>query len=121
MALASVGRDARGDVAVGLGRGNVLALEVGQEALVSLVELAGAAESVDLAGAAEVGRAGGVGAGVGGGEEGPVDGVLGDDVDVLEDVTLGENVATLADLEGVAAVVVPVVVDLGCVSGETRL
>ena len=112
MALTSAGRDARGNVAVGRGRSNVLALEVSQEALVGLVEGAGAAEAVELAGAAEVGRADFVGVGVGGGEQGTVDGGLGDNVDVLEDVALGENVATLADLEGVAGVVVPVVVNL---------
>lgn len=40
------------------------------------------------------------------------DGGLDDGLDVLEDVAFGEDVAAGADFEGVAGVVVPVVVDL---------
>lgn len=42
----------------------------------------------------------------------PADGGLDDGVDVLEDVSFREDVAARADFEGVAGVVVPVVVDL---------
>lgn len=77
-----------------------------------MVEGTRAAESVELAGSAEIGRADGVGVGVGGSEESAADGGLHHDVDVLEDVALRENVTARADLEGVPGVVVPVVVDL---------
>lgn len=110
--LTSVASDARGNLRVRISRGNVLALELGQEASVSLVEGTRVTEAVDLAVTAEVRRALSVGVGVGRSKELAVNGVLDGGGDVLEDVTLSEDVAALTDLEGVAGVVVPVVVDL---------
>lgn len=91
---------------------DVLARELGEEAGIRLAEGTGASESVDLADTAKVVAAGFVGAGGGRGEQRSADGRLDDGVDVLEDVALGEDVAARANLEGVAGVVVPVVVDL---------
>lgn len=112
MALSSVGGNARSNLAVSSRRSNVLALELGQEASVCLAEGTGVAESVHLAGTAEVGRAGLVGASAGRSEDLTLDGALSHGRDVLEDVALGEDVGAGANLEGVAGVVVPVVVDL---------
>jgi hypothetical protein len=112
LTLARVGGNAGNNGVVGSSRGNVLALEVREEVRISLAEGAGASEAVDLAGAAQVRGANLVGGGVGGGEELAGDGGLGDGLDVLEDVSFGDDVGAGADLEGVAGVVVPVVVDL---------
>ena len=99
-------------VGVGARGGDVLAAEAGEDARVGAVEGARAAEAVDLAGVAERARAGGVGAGVGAGEELAGGGVgVERGLDVLEDVALGDGLAARVDLEGVAGVVVPVVVD----------
>lgn len=101
------------DVAVGVGggisAGDVLAAKVLEEAGVGAREGARGAEGVGLAVAAEGAAAGA--AAVGDGEQlasnGGVDGVG----DVLEYVALGQDVAALVDLEGVARVGVEVVVD----------
>ena len=90
----------------------MLARELGEEARVRLAESARATESVELADTAEIVAAGLVGGGGGRGEQLSADGGLDDGVDVLEDVAFGEDVAAGADFEGVAGVVVPVVVDL---------
>lgn len=116
IALASIGLDIGHNLTVRGGRGNVLTLELGQESLIGLVEGTRAAEAVDLTGTAKVAAADGVGVCVRGGEKLSINGVFNDSVDVLEDVTLSQNVATSADLEGMTAVVLPVVVDLFRVS-----
>lgn len=64
-----------------------------------------------MADTAEGGGARGSRVGRGNGEELAIDRGLNGGTNVLEDVALGQNVATGADLESVAAVVVPVVVD----------
>jgi hypothetical protein len=95
------------------GRSNVLALEVGNEASrAHAVESTRAAESVDLASTAQSGRASGVGRGAGSSEDLSARGAGVDGRgDVLESVALGDDGGAGADLEGVAAVGVPVVVD----------
>lgn len=112
LTLTSVRSNAGHHGGVSSSRSDVLARELGEEAGVRLAEGTGASESVDLADTAEVVAAGGVGGGGGRGEQLAIDGGLDDGVDVLENVALGEDVATRADLEGVTGVVVPVVVDL---------
>lgn len=85
----------------GGGGGDVLALEVGQEAGVGAGVGAGAAVGVEHAVAAEDGLAGGVAVGVGGGEHLAALGRGVDDIDdVLEGVTLEEDVGTSGGLEG---------------------
>lgn len=84
-------------------------------------ESARRSESVDLADTAEVGAAHLVLSSGWGSEEGAVNGGLDNGVDVLEDVALSEDVATGADLEGVAGVVVPVVVDLSEIREEVGM
>jgi len=58
----------------------------------------------------KVSRAFSVSSGRWSGEDFAVDGGFGYDSDVLEDVSFGEDVSAFTDLEGVAGVVVPVVV-----------
>lgn len=112
LAHTSVGVDVRNDSAGSRGRGNVLASKVGEEVGIAGAEGAGATESVDDTGAAERCGARAAGRGAGDGEE--LTGLAGFDGedDVLEDVALCEDVGTGSDLEGVARVLVPVVVDL---------
>jgi hypothetical protein len=112
LTLARVRVDTGDNGVVGGSGGNVLALEFREEVRIGLAEGTGAYEAVNLARAAQGRRADLVGAGVGGGEKLARDGGLGDDLDVLEDVSFGDDVGTGADLEGVAGVVGPVVVDL---------
>lgn len=112
LTVASMGGDAGGNGVVGGSGSNILALELREEVCISLAKGARASEAVDLAGVAQVRGADLVGGGVGRGEELAGDGGLGDDLDVLEDVSFGDDIGAGADLEGVAGVVVPVVVDL---------
>lgn len=111
VALTSVSNNARGNRGVSRSGGNVLALEVGEEGGVVLGESAGGAEAVDDTVTAKVGGADFTSGGGGDGEGLALVG-LKDSVDVLENVALSQDVATLTDLESVAGVVVPVVVDL---------
>lgn len=107
-AEASGGHDAL-DIGVRSSLGNILALEVAEEAGAGATESTRAAEAVDLTVAAERGSASGT---AGGNTEElaldtlRVDGVL----DVLEDVALSKDVARV-DLEGVVRDVVEEVVD----------
>lgn len=112
IAVSGRGDDAGGNAVVVRSRGNVLAVELAEEPGVDLVEGARAAEAVHLAGTAQILGASLVGRGRGGSKELTVDGVLNNNRDVLEDITLSKNVATLTNLKGVAGVVLPVVVDL---------
>lgn len=100
------------DSRVSSSRSDVLALEVGQEVGVAAGKGARASEAVDLASVAEVRRADGVSRGARAGEElaGEAGG-LDRSNDVLEDIALGDDLATGTNLESVAGVVVPVVVD----------
>lgn len=116
MSLASVAGDARGNLRVSISRSNVLALELGQQASVVLVEGTRVTEAVDLAVPTKVRRALSVRASVRRSEELAINRVLDRGSNVLENVTLSKDVATLTDLEGVAGVVVPVVVDLSIVN-----
>lgn len=111
MTNTGVGHGPFGNVGRGASAGNGLALELAEKAGVSAVHGAGTTESVEMAGAAEVGLALSVGVGIRGAEESAVL-RLDDGVNVLEDVALSEDVAALADLEGVAVEVVEEVVDL---------
>ena len=110
-AKSSAGRETS-DSRVSSSRSDILALEVGQEVGVAARKGARASEAVDLASVAEVRRADGVSRGARAGEElaGEAGG-LDRSNDVLEDVALGDGLAARVDLEGVAGVVVPVVVD----------
>jgi hypothetical protein len=112
VAHASVGSDVSNDTAGCSSSGDRLALEVAEEVGVRLVESAGAAEGVELAVVAEVVVADGVLGGAGRGKQGALSARLDGGVDILEDVALGDDVGAATDLEGVAGVVVPVVVDL---------
>lgn len=112
MSLTSVAGDARGNSRVSISRSNVLTLELGQQASVGLVEGTRVTEAVDLAVPAEVRRALSVGASIRRSEELAINGVLDGSSNVLENITLSKDVTTLTNLEGVAGVVVPVVVDL---------
>ena len=111
LTLTSVGGNAGGNSTVSGSRGNVLAREIGQEVSVGLAEGTAGSEAVDLTDAAKGGGAGGSRAGGGDGEELAINGGLNGGTNDLENVALGQNVTTRADLESVAAVVVPVVVD----------
>ncbi|GMF76829.1 unnamed protein product [Aspergillus oryzae] len=111
LALASVDHNPLGDVLSKVSCSDVLARELRDDGGISLAEGTGAAEGVDLASTAEDGLALLVGGGIGGAEELSADGGLNRGIDVLESVTLGEDVATGADLEGVALNIVEVVVD----------
>lgn len=101
-----------GNVGRCLGRGDVLALELAKDAGVGAAHGAGGSESVKLARTAKVGLAEFVGVGVGGAEQGALVGRLNHGVDVLENVTLSQDIATLANLESVALNVVEEVVNL---------
>lgn len=111
-ALASVLHGPLGNVTRGVSRSNGLASELADDAGVRSGHRAGVAEGVELAGTTEDGGALLVGVGIGGAEELAADGRLHHSVNVLEDVTLGQDVATSADLEGVAVKVVEEVVHL---------
>lgn len=110
--LASIRSNTRNNRRIGRGRSNILALKVRQEPLVTLTEIARATKPVDLAHTAQIRGTDLVGGRIRRSKQLAVDGRLRDRVDVLEDVALGQDVATRADFEGVPAVVVPVVVDL---------
>ncbi|CAH0057350.1 unnamed protein product [Clonostachys solani] len=98
-------------IGIARGRRDILAVEVGEEASISARKLARASVAVDLAGVAEVGGAGRVGGAVGAGEHLAGTSRLDGSDDVLEHVALGDNHGARVDLERVAVVVVPVVVD----------
>lgn len=114
--VTSRGNNAGGDVTVGGGRSDVLAFEVGEEVGVGLVEGARASESVDFTDTAKVGRADLIRRSAGRGEGLTLNRVLSNNRDVLENITLSKNVTALTDLECVAGVVVPVVVNLDIIS-----
>ena len=89
---------------------NRLALEIGQEGSISSTKSTRATESVQLAGVAKGGSAGSIGSGSGGTEQlSSVAEKRGHDV--LEDVALSNDLATGSDVESVARVGIPVVVD----------
>lgn len=111
LALASVGHDPPGDVLSKVRTSDVLARELRDDGGISLAEGARAAEGVDLASTAENRLALLVGGGIRGAEELSADGRLNGGINVLESVTLGEDVATGTNLEGVALDVVEVVVN----------
>lgn len=111
LAHTSVGSDVSNDTGSSSSSSNSAALEVRKEVGVVRRESARATESVDDTVTAEVGLAGGAVGGRGDSEELTGDGALHRLDNILEDVALGEDVGTGADLEGVAAVVIPVVVD----------
>lgn len=110
--------DASNNARSNSGRSNVLALEVGNEVgRANAVEATRAAESVDLASTAQARRAGR--ATVAGSEDLAAAGTCINRVrDVLEDVAFGDDGGAGADLEGMARVRVPVVVDLDSISKE---
>jgi hypothetical protein len=110
--------DASNDARSSSGRSNVLALEVGNEVgRANAVEATRAAESIDLASTAQTRRAGR--ATVAGSEDLAAAGTCINRVrDVLEDVSFGDDGGAGADLEGMARVCVPVVVDLDRISKE---
>ena len=110
--------DASNNARSNSGRSNVLALEVGNEVgRANAVEATRAAESVDLASTAQARRAGR--ATVAGSEDLAAAGTCINRVrDVLEDVAFGDDGGAGADLEGMARVGVPVVVDLDSISKE---
>lgn len=112
MSLTSVFNNARGNIAVRISSRNVLTLKLGQKTLIRLLESSRVTKPVNFTSAAEIGLAVGVSGGIGGGEELAIDGIFDGGVDVLEDISFSEDVAAFADFEGVAGVVVPVVVDL---------
>lgn len=112
MSLTGVAGNARGNIRVSISRSNVLTLELRQQASIGLVEGTRATKTVDLTVSAKVRGTLSVGAGVRGSEELAINGVLDGGSNILENITLSKDVTTLADLEGVAGVVVPVVVDL---------
>ena len=112
--------DAGGNTRSSSGRSDVLALEVGKETGgAHAVESTRRAESVNLASASERSGASSVGRSAGSGEDLSAGsaGVDGRD-DVLEDVAFGDDGGAGADLEGMARVRVPVVVDLDSISKE---
>lgn len=112
MSLAGILNDARSNGTVCVSRSNVLTLELRQEFFISLVERPRAAEPVHLARSAEIRLAGSVTGGIRGGERLAANGSLSGCLDILEDVSFSEDIATLTDFEGVVAVVMEVVVDL---------
>lgn len=109
--LTSVGQNAGGNGGVSGSSSDVLALKVGQETLIRLAESTRRAKSVNLANTSKVSRANLVGGSIGRSEELSINGGLSNNIDVLENVALSEDVTTGTNLEGVAGVVVPVVVD----------
>lgn len=109
--LASISLNVGHNLSVGSSRSNVLALKVRQETLIRLAESTGRSKSVDLAITSEVGGANLVNASARRSEQLSINGRLNNSIDVLENVALGEDVTTGTDLECVAGVVVPVVVD----------
>jgi len=113
LAETSVLGDAGGNTRSSSGRSNVLALEVGKETSRSHAgESTRAAESVDLTSTAKRSGTSGVGGGAGSGEDLSARGAWVDGRrDVLEDVAFSDDGGASADLEGVAAVGVEVVVD----------
>ena len=112
--------DAGGNTRSSSGRSDVLALEVGKETGgAHAVESTRAAESVHLASTAKGSRASSVGGGARSGEDLSARGAGVDGRDhVLEDVAFGDDGGAGADLEGMARVGVPVVVDLDRISKE---
>lgn len=109
--LSSRRRHAGGNITVSSSSGDCLAIELAEEISVGLIEGARATESVHLTNTAKVvgaslvcrlGRRSKCLA---------LDGVLNDSSDVLENVSFSKDIATLADLKGVAGVILPVVVD----------
>ncbi|KAI6773128.1 hypothetical protein HG530_004086 [Fusarium avenaceum] len=97
---------------VSSGGSDILALKVGQEIGVTARKCARASKAVNLASVAEIGRADSVGRSARAGEElaGEAGGLEGSN-NVLEDITFSNDLATGANLESVAGVVIPVVVD----------
>jgi hypothetical protein len=97
----------------GTGTRNVLSGEVGEEARVGPLVAGGASVGIQLASMAQIRCAGGIGSAVWAREDLAGDGAAGvNNVDdVLEDISLGDDHGASVDLEGVATVGVPVVVD----------
>ena len=120
LAETSVLGNAGSNTGSGSSRSNVLALEVGKETGgAHAVESTRAAESVHLASTAKGSRASSVGGGARSGEDLSARGAGVDGRDhVLEDVAFGDDGGAGADLEGMARVRVPVVVDLDSISKE---
>lgn len=112
LTLTGLGVDASYDRGVRRSRGNVLPSEFGKEASVTAAERPRAPVSVHLARTTKSAAAGLGGARRGGSEQLALHGHIVDIRNVLEDVTLGENVTARTNLEGMATVIVPVVVNL---------
>ena len=112
MALTGVLDHARRDVRGRISRSNVLALKLGQQALIRLAKSARVTHAVDFTGTTKVRLAVGIGRSIGGGKERAINRVFDRGGNVLESITLGQDVATFADFKSVAGVVVPEVVNL---------
>lgn len=113
LTLTSVSSNTGNNGSVSSSRSNVLSSKVGQESSISAAtEVSGRTVSIELANTAEVSAADSVGAAIGRGEQLSSNRSLNRSNNVLEHVTLSEDVTASADLEGVAGVLVPVVVDL---------
>lgn len=112
MALTGVLDSARGDVRGCISRSNVLALELGQQTLIRLAKGARVTHTVEFTGTAKVRLAVGIGRSIGRGEERAINRVFDRGGNILESITLGQDVATFTDFKSVAGVVVPVVVNL---------
>lgn len=116
LTLTSVSINTGNNGSVSGSRSNVLSSKVGQECSISAaIEGSGRSESIELAGTAEVRAADSVGGAIGRREQLSRNRSLDRSNNVLEHVTLSEDVATSANLEGVAGVLEPVVVDLAYV------
>lgn len=107
---ARLGLDSLG-IVVGTSRGDDLALEVAEEAGVGAVKGAGGAIAVELAVAAEDGLAEGAGGSGGDAEQAALVAGLDGELDVLEDISLSEDLGAGVYLEGMVPDVVEVVVD----------
>lgn len=111
MSVTSVGSNTGNNTGVSRSRSNVLSGEIGEEASGAGAEGTGRSETVNFASVSKVGGASSVGGRGWSSEELTINWGLGDNWDVLEDVTLSDDVSTGTNLERVSGVVVPVVVD----------
>lgn len=112
MSLSSIFNHVRSNIAICIGGSNVLSFKFRQQTLISLVESPRVTKAVNLTSSAEISLAGSISRGIRGGEKLAINGVLDGSGNILEVVSFCEDVATLTDLEGVAGVIVEVIVDL---------
>jgi len=101
----------RSNSGVHASRSNRLSTEVREETGDRASESAAASKRIKLAYMAKISRTSLVGCGVGGGENAASGASKERRDDILEDVPFGDDVAAACDIEGVAAISVPVVVD----------